>query len=347
MFINECKGPNISSWYKHILVHGQKVKFKLDSGSDTSILPLKMYEKIVNKPDLNKCSITLVSYGNFKFKPLGEVTLSCSYKNMIYNVKFIIVNFNSEPLLGLKDCLKFNLIKRVDNIIKLKTKEELFEKFKDLFEGLGEIPGFCNIELEKDAKPVIQCPRKIPFSIHNNLKNTLDKLEKQNIIEKVTYPTDWVNSLMIVEKPDKSLGLCIDPKPLNTYIKREHFMIPTSTDIISKLTGKSIFTVIDMKDGFWQLKLNKESSDVCVFNTPFGRYKFNRLPFGISSAPKLFQRKSYEIFGQINGVNIYFDDIILASDNETEHDITLKKVFETAQANKIKLNYKKITAQAP
>lgn len=103
---------------------------------------------------------------------------------------------------------------------------------KDVFDGLGNIPGLCNIELQENAKPVVQCPRKIPFSLHDTLKKTLDSLAEKNIIEKVNYPTDWVNSLMIAEKPNKSLRLCIDPKPLNKYIKREHFQIPTSTDII-------------------------------------------------------------------------------------------------------------------
>lgn len=139
-----------------------------------------------------------------------------------------------------------------------------------------------------NAKPVIQCRRKIPLALHKPLKIALESLEKQNVIEKVNYPTDWVNSLIIIEKPNKNLRICLDPKPLNKYIRREYYMIPTSNGIISKLSGKSVFSVIDMKDGFRQLQLTK--ADLCVFNTPFRRYKFNRLPFGICSTPELFQR---------------------------------------------------------
>lgn len=146
---------------------------------------------------------------------------------------------------------------------------------------------------------------------------------------------------MIVEKPNKSLRLCIDPKPLNKYICREYFQIPTAADIISKLTAKNIFSVIDMKDGFWQIVLDKESSDLCTFNTPFGRYKFNRLPFGICSAPEIFQRKNFELYGDICGVNIYFDDIIVASTNEAEHDRALFEIFKRLSENKVKFNFKK------
>lgn len=146
---------------------------------------------------------------------------------------------------------------------------------------------------------------------------------------------------MIVEKPDKSLRLCIDPKPLNKYICREHYSIPTSNDITSQLTGKCIFSVIDMKDGFWQLQLDDESADLCTFNSPFGRYRFNRVPFGISSAPELFQRKSYEIFGDIPGVEIYFDDLIIGGVDEKSHDIALKEVLDRARINNVKFNWKK------
>ncbi len=311
-------------------------------------MPKEFFDQIKNKPSLNHCPVTLVSYGNFKFRPIGEVHLKCSFKDKVLYINFVIVDFASEPLLGLNDCLRFSLIKKINNLnSELKTKDDVYKHFSDVFEGLGEIPGHFNIELEKNATPVVQCPRKVPLALHGPLKKTLDNLESKNIIEKVTYPTEWVNSLMITEKPDKSLRICIDPKPLNKFIKREHFMIPTSTDIISKLAGKTIFTVIDMKDGFWQCVLNKQSSDLCVFNSPFGRYKFNRLPFGISSSPELFQRKSFEIFGQIKNVHIYFDDLILATDSEIEHDITLSEVFKKAKENNVKFNFKKLQLKLP
>lgn len=343
VYISECKSGNKSSWYQTLSVEGKNVIFKLDSGSDSSILPKSIYDALPVKPVLRNCPITLVSYGNFKFKPLGEAVLKCSVNSLHFNIKFIIVNFCVDALLGLDDCLKFNLIMRINTVISClpNTKDKVYAQFKDIFEGLGKIPGKCTIELAENAQPVIQYQRKVPLSLHESLKKSLDNLESKNVIEKVTYPTQWVNSLMIVEKPDKTLRLCIDPKPLNKFILREHFLIPTTNDIISKLSGKSVFSVIDMKDGFWQLELDKKSSDLCVFNTPFGRYKFNRLPFGISSSPELFQRKNFEIFGDIKGLNIYFDDMILASENQVEHDKALFEIFKRARVNNIKFNFNK------
>lgn len=76
-------------------------------------------------------------------------------------------------------------------------------------------------------------------------------------------------------------------------------------EIAGKLSNKQFFTGLDMKDGYWQVCLDASSSDLCTFGTPFGRYQFTRMPFGINSAPEVFQRKNYEIFGDLQGVGIY------------------------------------------
>lgn len=134
----------------------------------------------------------------------------------------------------------------------------------------------------------------------------------------------------------------MDPKYLNQAIQREHFLIPTAEEIASKLCDKEYFTVLDMKDGYFQVKLDNESSDYTTFGTPFGRYKFLRLPFGICSAPEVFQRKNYEIFGDLEGVGLYFDDLIITGSNELEHDRNLQLVLERALKYNVRFNSSKI-----
>lgn len=85
-------------------------------------------------------------------------------------------------------------------------------------------------------------------------------MEQLGAIEKVDQPTEWVNSIVIVEKPDGNLRICLDPKDLNRAVKREHFQLPTSTEITSKLTGAKVFSKLDAKDGFWHVKLDHVSS---------------------------------------------------------------------------------------
>ena len=98
-------------------------------------------------------------------------------------------------------------------------------------------------------------------------------MEEQGIIAYVDYPTDWVSNMQVVEKPNGSLRICLDPKPLNQCIKREHYLIPTQQDLFSHLAGKRVFTVLDLSSGFWQMELDRDSSDLTTFMTLFGRYR--------------------------------------------------------------------------
>ena len=107
------------------------------------------------------------------------------------------------------------------------TKEDIFSKYKSTFNGIGTLGEEYDLTLIEDATPVIHAPRRVPLAIKDKLKQTLDQLEKGGIISKVNEPTDWVSSLVTVEKKDKSLRLCIDPKDLNNNIKRSHYPLPT------------------------------------------------------------------------------------------------------------------------
>ena len=111
------------------------------------------------------------------------------------------------------------------------------------------------------------------------------------------------------------LRLCIDPKELNTAIKRPKYQIPTVDEILPKLA--KAFTVLDAKDGFFQIKLDEESSYLTTFWTLFARYRYERCPFGISSAPEEYQRRQKEI---LEGLDVIADDNICYGSGETKED---------------------------
>ena len=112
----------------------------------------------------------------------------------------------------------------------------------------------------------------------------------------------------------------------------------------SEFAGKTVFSTLDLKDGHWQVQLDEESSRLCTFNTPFGRYRFTRMPFGIKSASEVFQKRNEEAFSGIPGIHIVADDIIMAAVNTEEHDQILRQVLERARANEknIKFNFDKL-----
>ena len=121
---------------------------------------------------------------------------------------------------------------------------------------------------------------------------------KMKIIQAVNEPTDWVNNLVLVEKPDGSLRICIDPKELNKAIKRPHYAHPTAEDILSQMSGAKYFTKLDASNAYWQIELDEESSKLLTFNSPFGRYQFLRMPYGKHSVGDVCQQKIGNYMGK-------------------------------------------------
>ena len=213
-----------------------------------------------------------------------------------------------------------------------------------MFQGLGQYSQEYDIELKQDAIPVVQPNRTVPYARREKLKVALDKLEQAGVIASVEKPTDWVNNLVITDKKDGSIRICLDPKPLNAAIKRQRYVIPTPNDVRSRLAGKKIFTVIDMKDAYWHVVLGEKSSNYmyCTFNTPWGRKRFLRMPFGICSASKVLQQRNDQTFGDIDNVYVIADDLIVAGVGHNEHDEAFLKVLDRERDKNVRFSPGKI-----
>ena len=160
----------------------------------------------------------------------------------------------------------------------------MLDKYKDVFDGLGLFPGEYHINTDPSVPPDIHAPRCVARACKPKLKEELDNMETDGVVVKlgVNEHSDWVNSLVIVEKPlTKKLCICLDPKDLNMAVKHEHYAMPTFDDITSKLARSKYFSILDAHSGYWQIKLDDESSKLTTFNSPFGKYRFTRMPFGI------------------------------------------------------------------
>ncbi|CAB3997530.1 RNA-directed DNA polymerase from transposon BS, partial [Paramuricea clavata] len=154
--------------------------------------------------------------------------------------------------------------------------------YQDVFEDLGTLGPALHLEVDPEMSPVQLPPRKIPESLKQPLREHLDELVKLEVIERVDYPTDWVSAIVVAPKPNGKIRLCLDPRPLNKALKRCHHPIPTIDDVLPELSNAKVFTKVDCSNGYWQVELDEESSLLTTFNTPFGRFKWQRMPFGIS-----------------------------------------------------------------
>jgi len=163
-------------------------------------------------------------------------------------------------------------------------------------------------------------------------------MEALEVICKIEEPSDWVSSMVVTKKKNNSLRICLDPKDLNESVKREHYPIPRKDDIIAEMVNATVFSKLDASHGFWQVKLDDQSSKLCTFNTPFGRYRFLRLPFGIKSAPEIFHRAMESVFEGLEGVRVYIDDVVIWGRSQTEHDVRLSRALERVQQHRLQLN---------
>lgn len=129
-----------------------------------------------------------------------------------------------------------------------------------------------------------------PLALRRPLRQELDGMESTSVIKKVDEPLGWVDPFVIACKKDEAFWAYMDPREINKNLKHEHYPMPTREEIEAELSGAKFFSQLDAKVGFHKISLDKVTSRVCTFVTPFGCYRFLRLPFGISSASKVFQK---------------------------------------------------------
>ena len=196
------------------------------------------------------------------------------------------------------------------------------------------------IHLQDNVEPFFQSvPRVVPIALLPKIKKELNKLVKLQVIKSVDFPTDWCSPIVVVPKYNKEeICLCCDYTKLNTSVKRPVFPVPKVDVALAKLKGARIFSRLDAKAGFHQIKLDTESQYLTTFITLFGRYVYTRLPFGINCAPDYFSKMFSDLFADIENVIVHVDDILIYADFEEQHDKILKMVLERLHKEGVTLN---------
>ena len=231
----------------------------------------------------------------------------------------------------------------------LKTsKDPLLEEYADVFEGLGKLDGKYGIVTDKSMKPVVHPPRRLPVAMTEHVQRKLEEMTADDVIAKVDQPTDWVSSMLVVSKPpSEASGEMKILIMKNVAIKQEHFPMPTVEEIATRLNGAKLFSVFDASNGFQQVELDEESSMLTTFNTPFGRYRWKRMPFGINSAPEVWQRRMREHIEGLKGVEVIADDFVIVGYGNTpaewqsDHDKNVRAFLNRCRDRNLKLNEKK------
>ncbi|UYV70783.1 K02A2.6-like [Cordylochernes scorpioides] len=335
-------GQNSNDWKVYVKVDKIKILFKMDTGADVNIIPQEIYFKNFAHKKLCKPDIQLLGPRQVKLHVIGKFTALIEKDGRSIPGEIFVVPQLMQPLLSGKACESLNLIKILQSIEKRNSLNP-FEEYPKLFTGLGTLQGSYTIKLKDESQPhAIYTPRRIPIPLLNKTKEQLDQMVEKGVIEKVEQPTDWCAPMVIVPKPSSNdLRICVDLTALNKFVKREHYPIPSVEYTLAQMGGAKLFSKLDANSGFWQIPLSEESSSLTTFLTPFGRYRFKRLPFGISSAPEVFQRKMSNLLESQSGVNCHMDDIVIWGATQEEHDERLRCVLRKLQDSGLTLNKEK------
>ena len=192
-------------------------------------------------------------------------------------------------------------------------------------ESLGLVQGTtAKIHVDAAGQPKFFKARPVPYSLRDKVDKELDHLVKEGVIQPVTH-SDWAAPVVPVVKRDGSVRLCGDYKiTVNKVAKFDSYPLPRIDDLFASLSGGRTFTKLDLAHAYLQVPLDAESKK---FTTHRGLYQYNRLPFGISSAPAIFQRTIENILQNLPHTCVYLDDILVTGKTETEHTRNLEEVL--------------------
>ena len=222
-------------------------------------------------------------------------------------------------------------------------------RYPNLFTGLGKLDGEYSIQLEDGAKSyALTVHRRVAIPLMQLVKEELERMEKLGVISRVSEPTEWCAGMVVVPKGNKKVRICVDLTHLNKSVRRERHLLPAVEQSLAQLAGARVFSTLDANSGFWQIPLDRKSALLTTtFITPFGRYCFHRLPFGITSAPEHFQRRMSDILTGLEEVVGMMDDVLVHGRTTEEHDECLDKVLQKLEEAGLTLNRQKCHFSKP
>ena len=330
-------------------VNGKVLSFELDTGTFRTIVPHDVFRKNFPNTPLNSSNAQLRSYGNNSLKIAGETKVTVESDGNFCKLPITVLHEKGRCLVGRNWIKSLGLLDKVrDSLCHVSEKihsvdsEDFTKSYPLLFrEGLGLMKKFkVHIELDENVQPKYHNSRPVPYALREKVTAALDELVEKGTISPVNS-SKWASAIVPVLKPDKSVRICGDFRIANKAVVTDKYPIPRSEDLFSSIAGGKYFTKLDMAAAYNQLELDDESKCITTINTPKGLFQFNRLCFGISSSPGIFQRAMDQLLKNVPGVLCFLDDILISGETKKIHDERVKQVLSILQEAGLTLNAKK------
>lgn len=325
----------------------QSIEMELDTGSAVSIISEDIYQQTFGKTQLDKPHSVLKSYSGDVIPQAGTKRVKVSYNGQEKDLTLHIVKGGGPSLFG-RDWL-FHIKLDWENIVSVNSVSndtihgklnELLKKHAAVFsDGIGKVEGIkARLTLKDGVQPKFFKARPVAYSMKPKIEKELDNLEKQGILSKVDT-SEWGTPIVPVVKANGDVRICGDFKvTVNQGLTIDKYPLPRIEDIFASLAGGQKFSKLDLRQAYLQLECDDQSKELLTINTHKGLYRYNRLMYGVASAPAIWQRTMDQILQGVPGVQCILDDMVITGEDDHTHMQNLEKVLSRLSSFGIKVN---------
>ncbi len=316
------------------LLEGQPVKMEIDTGAAVSLVSdVVYYEKLSHLP-LTPPDVTLKTYTgeSVTMKGLTQVTVELNKQTKKLPLYVVLGDYPS--LMGRSWLEQLKVDWQAIHMMTPETLnlEGVLRKNSEVFkQELGSMEGInVKLTVEPECQPKFLKARPLPYALKPKVEASLTELVANSVLEPVSI-SKWATPIVPVIKKDGGIRICGDFKvTVNPVLSVEQYPLPHINDLFAGLTGGQKFSKIDLNQAYLQMHVEEESRELLTINTHKGLFRYKRLPFGITSAPSIFQRAMDQILAGLPGVVCYLDDILVTGRDDESHlqhlDATLKRL---------------------
>lgn len=343
--IGKVQSRGLEPYMMTIQFGRQTTKFEVDSGSAFTIVSKKTFKSGFPDVVLNRGSKNIADYQGGLIKIHGETDINIVFKDQVLkNLPLIVVDCDAPSIIGRNWFsqlgISFNGVHSIKQGLSL---AKVLDEFKNVFDSsLGRYCGPpIKFELKEGTVPIRFPPRNVPMALREPIEKELAKLESQGILTKIEY-SDWTTPIVPVKKSNGTIRICGDYRStVNQCIKPHTHKVPSINDLLSRLDGGVVFAKLDMTQAYQQLTVDEATAKMQAITTHKGTFAVNRLQFGISAAPGIFQSLVERLLNGLEGTFPYLDDFILFAENECKLIERLRAVFKILAENGLKLQKEK------
>ena len=336
-----------------VTLDGKVLDMEVDTGASLSLISEATFKSLWNAsaaPALQESAVKLRTYTGEEIAVLGSILVTAGTNDQEARLPLLVVAGSGPSLLGRDWLTKLRLDwKEILSITVQHTLESILRQHEKVFEpGLGMLKGVeAKLFVDAQAQPAFYKARSVPFALRQKVEAELDRLEKQGVITPVQF-SDWAAPIVPVVKRDGTVRICGDYKlTVNKAAKLEVYPLPRIEDLLTSLAGGKSFTKLDLSHAYLQVRLEETSQQYVTVNTHRGLFRYQRLPFGVASAPAIFQRLMETLLQGLPGVCTYLDDILVTGTSDEEHFCNLSAVLQRLETSGMKLKKEKCAFLLP